>query len=186
MIKQTISYTDFNDDASTETLYFNISKAELLENLELKDKLEKLQQTLSGDVRELDLDEVKHILEIVKTFIRLSYGVRSEDGKRFAKSSQLFEEFTQTAAYDAFLMSLFEDPNKAIEFMLGVMPADLRAQAQAEVEKAAEGTIELPTAPPVLESKDDGSVSDEELLKMDPQKMTPEQLRRAFVLKQSA
>ena len=135
MLKQTVEYTDFDDNKATETLYFNLTKSELTENLHLKEELEGLQKMVTGERRELETSEVTQILELVKTFMRLSYGVRSSDGKRFIKTPELWTEFTQTAVYDAFLFSLFEDPTRAVNFMSGILPLDLRERARAAAEK---------------------------------------------------
>lgn len=189
MLKQTVEYIDFNDNRATETLYFNITKTELSENLYLKDEIEQVQQELSGDEREMTPAEIQRILDLVKTLMKLAYGVRSDDGKRFIKSEEVWTEFTQTAVYDAFLFSLFEEPENAVSFMLGIIPADLRSQVMSETtepnlitrvpaQRSVE-TVELPTEPPVVEA----NLSDEELLKMDPKDMTQEQLLRAFRLK---
>lgn len=135
MLKQTVEYTDFDDNKAIETLYFNLTKSELTENLHLKADLEDLQTMVSGEKRSLESDEITKILELVKTFMRISYGIRSADGKRFMKTPELWTEFTQTAAYDAFLFSLFEYPEKAIAFMSGILPLDLRERAREAAEK---------------------------------------------------
>lgn len=135
MLKQVITYEDFNGNEQTETLYFNLTKTELAENLDLKDRFDALYEDLKGPKRDLSAAEVSWILDLVKTMMRLSYGERSEDGKRFAKSEQIWNEFTQTAVYDAFLFSLFETPDKAVSFLLGILPQDLRAQAELEAQK---------------------------------------------------
>lgn len=139
MIKQTITYTDFNDNEQTEDLYFHLSKTDLADNIDLRDELEALPKMLEGEPRELTIPETKRIIEMVKRFMRISYGVRSEDGTRFKKNDEIWEDFTWTAAYDAFLYSLFVNPEKATEFLMGILPADLRSQAEekiAETEKA--------------------------------------------------
>lgn len=135
MLKQTVSYYDFDDNPSQETLYFNLTKTELADNISLRDELEDMRETFSGDKRELSTQEIKQLVDLVKTIMRLSYGVRSADGKRFVKTDELWTEFTQTAAYDEFLYSLFQDPDKAVHFMTGILPKDVRDEAQKEAEK---------------------------------------------------
>lgn len=136
MLKQSVSYTDFDDNECVETLYFNLTKTELTENLDMKDELEKIQQDFTGDgKRNLEEHEIRRILELVKTFMRLSYGIRSEDGKRFIKTPELWTEFTQTAAYDSFLFGLFENPANALAFMTGILPKDLRSKAIEEANR---------------------------------------------------
>ena len=142
MLKQTVNYTDFDDNECSEVLYFNLTKTELTENMNLKDELEKIQEDFTGDkARQLEEHEIRRILELVKTFMRLSYGIRSADGKRFIKTPDIWEEFTQTAAYDAFLFGLFETPSKALEFMTGILPKDLRAAAIEAAKKEGKSDI---------------------------------------------
>ena len=137
MLKQTVTYTDFDDVERTETLYFNITKSELLANLDLKERLEKSANMLKGAERELTPEEINEVVQLVKLFMRLSYGVRSEDGRRFKKNADIWEAFTETAAYDAFFMSLFTETNKAIDFLVGVVPKDLRDAAEKEMQNKA-------------------------------------------------
>lgn len=153
MLKQEITYDDFDDVTRTATLHFNISKSELADNLHLQPRLEKMSETFAGPPRTLNKDEVRDILELVKTFMKLAYGIRSEDGKRFRKNPEIWADFQDSAEYDAFLMSLFEDPEKAVNFMINIMPKDLIAQVRSD--QAAAGittTPEIATAPPVLAS----------------------------------
>lgn len=136
MLKQSVSYEDFDENQVTETLYFNLTKTELADNLDLEDELKEIQKDFTGQGnRTLEKHEIRRVLELVKTFMRLSYGVRSEDGKRFIKTDQIWEEFTQTAAYDAFLFSLFQEPEKAFAFMIGILPKDAREAAIKASEK---------------------------------------------------
>lgn len=140
MLKQTVKYTDFDDNDAMETLYFNLTKSELADNLNLNEELERLQTDFTGmGKRNLEPHEIQRVLDLVKTFMRLSYGVRSEDGKRFIKTPQQWEEFTQTAVYDAFLFSLFQDPQNAFNFMVGILPKDLRSSAMEAATKANGG-----------------------------------------------
>lgn len=147
MLKQTVAYTDFDDNETVETLYFNLTKTELTDNLHLTTELERIQKMTEGDKRKLDNSEVTSIINLVKTFMRLSYGIRSQDGKRFMKSDEQWREFTETAAYDAFLFGLFEEPQRALDFMSGILPKDLRerarAAADAEIKRLESGGTEV-------------------------------------------
>lgn len=140
MLKQLITYKNFDDVKVEKVLYFNVSKTELAENnvdleAELQGILERIEQISKGE-EEATTADMRRLLELVKTLMRMAYGVRSEDGERFIKSPELWTEFTQTAAYDAFLMSLFENEEKAVAFMLGIMPAELREEGKAAADLA--------------------------------------------------
>lgn len=153
MLKQTVHYTDFEDRPVTETLRFNLSKSELLEQDELRDRLEEMSERFDGEERELTPTEIKEILEVIKHFMELSYGIMAdldgtpnENGKRFMKSPQIWEAFTQTAAYDSYIMSLFEDGGSgAVAFMAAIIPKDLRQavlDAQQEQRQMSSANID--------------------------------------------
>lgn len=151
MLKQVVEYKDFDGNPTVETLYFNITKTELAENLQLEKALTELQEkVVNGPSRTMTTEDIQMVLDLVKTFMKLAYGIRSADGKRFIKTEDIWTEFTQTAAYDAFLFSLFEKPELAMSFMTNILPADIREQAVKETEKLRAAAI--PTAEQVLEA----------------------------------
>lgn len=150
MIKETISYEDFNGEKQVETLYFHLSKTEVIDHMDLQDRFVALSSSLTED-RELREDEVREILDIVKTMMRLSYGQRSADGRHFRKSEEIWDDFKSTAAYDAYLFSLFENPEKAVGFLLGVLPQDVVEEAKKKTAAAGD----LPTASPILDQSDE-------------------------------
>lgn len=122
MIKKTVQYTDFNGDAQTEDLYFNITKAELTE----------MALSVEGglDVKIKKITEAKNskeLIEIFKDILTRSVGRRSEDGKRFVKNSVITEEFTSSEAFSTLFMELAFDEGAAAEFIKGIMPKDLVA-----------------------------------------------------------
>jgi hypothetical protein len=129
MIKKEITYTDYNGIERTEEFYFNLTKAELME----------MELTKEGGF----LDEIKRIVqakdtvEIVKLFkeiILKAYGQKSSDGKRFIKSKELSEEFTQTEAYSILYVELATNAEEASKFINGIIPADLAAEAQKMID----------------------------------------------------
>lgn len=125
MLKETVTYTDFDDKPCTDTLYFNLTKTDMVDLIDLLPQLEAWQTKTSGDPRELTMDEIREMLDIVKRLVAASYGVRSEDGKHFRKSPEIFADFKSTAAYDAFMFGMFEDITKALRFMVGIVPRDM-------------------------------------------------------------
>lgn len=134
MLKERITYEDFDQKTVTEDLYFNLTRTEVTENLHIKEDFEKFEKDvdMDGPDRELTVPEIQELLRLVKMVMRLSYGIRSDDGKRFIKGDKVWEEFTQTAAYDAFIFSLFEnDGKKANEWMQGIFPKELREAVDA-------------------------------------------------------
>lgn len=117
MLKKTITYTDYDGEERTEVFWFNISRTELVD-LEMDHKggykaaIERMQER--SDARGLK-NEFKKI-------IRMSYGVKSEDGKRFVKSPALTDEFIQSPAYDELFFELLNGGADAMAaFVNGVI-----------------------------------------------------------------
>lgn len=136
MLKKTISYEDYNGVKRTEDFYFNLSRTELA-RMEMKEARivdgevveDGLHKRLSGMV---ERGSGKEIIETFEWLIRESYGVRSEDGRRFIKSDEVFQEFYQSPAYDEFFMGLVYDAKAASEFVNGVVPEQISSGGRAE------------------------------------------------------
>lgn len=121
MLKQTIKYTDLDGNAKEDDFYFNLNKAELMEmELTTKGGLANYLQKI------VDTQDTQKIMTVFKTFILKAYGEKSEDGKRFIKSAELSEAFSQTDAYSELFMKLVTDENEAKNFMNGIIPNELR------------------------------------------------------------
>lgn len=136
MLKKEISYEDFNGEKLTETFYFNLTKPELLE-LEVSYK-----NGIEGALKEmLEKDDRSGLLAFFKKTVLHSYGKKSDDGKRFIKTEELTEEFTQTNAYAELYMELLNNSDSAANFISGIVPSDL-AEAMKE-ETVKQKTAEL-------------------------------------------
>jgi hypothetical protein len=137
MLKKKISYTDYDGISRTEDFYFNLTKAELME-MEMS--------TLGGMKRMLekivDAQDSKRILEIFKDIIFRSYGEKSLDGKRFVKTKELTEAFSQTEAFSELFMELATDANAASAFINGIIPQSLAAEIAANPNLKAIGSAE--------------------------------------------
>ncbi len=121
MLKETITYTDYNGVNRTEDFYFNLSKSEIME-MELGTTggfAEMIQKVISAK-------DSTMIIKIFKDLVLKSYGEKSADGKRFMKSDEISAAFSQTEAYDQIFMKLATDTDAAIMFVNGIMPSDLQ------------------------------------------------------------
>lgn len=184
MLKQPITYTDYNGETVTENFYFNLTKAELFkmevtaDGNSLQDHLKKVAESNNGQM----------IIDTFESILKQAYGVRSVDGKRFMKSPQLWEEFTQTAAYSEFFFAISTDAEKASAFINGIVPADLNSKATAEdamkqalaakggFNKAAEPTAKV-VATPEVEYKGDSVVDGYTVAaETDPSQMSRDEL----------
>ena len=132
MLKQEITFENFDGVTVTETHYFNLTKAELIEMEMLADG----GSFVDMINRITEIQDAEKLVKEFKRFILATYGVRSDDGKRFIKNDQVREEFTQTNAFSELYMSFLTDENFAADFILGAMPTDMRG-AMDEARKAA-------------------------------------------------
>lgn len=124
MLKKTITYTDYNGEVRKEDFYFNMTRAEVTE-MELS-----IDGGLSDMIKRVtEAKDVPSIMKIFKDLVLRAYGVKSPDGKRFIKSKELSEEFSQTEAYSDLFMELATDSNAAAAFVNGIMPQDIQAKS---------------------------------------------------------
>lgn len=124
MLKKTITYTDYNGTERTEDFYFNLTKAELTE----------MELSTTGGMAEMmqrivNAQDAPAIIKIFKEIVLKAYGQKSPDGRRFIKSDELREEFSQTEAYSILFMELATDADAAAKFVNGIVPADTAKQA---------------------------------------------------------
>lgn len=121
MLRKVITYTDYNGKERKEAFYFNLSKAELI----------KMELTAEGGMeaflqRIIETHDNRKLFELFEKMIKMSYGVKSEDGKRFIKNEKVLDDFIQSEAYTELLMELMGDDatNAVLNFVKGIMPLD--------------------------------------------------------------
>jgi hypothetical protein len=125
MLKQSITYTDYNEKERTEDFYFNFTKLELMET-DLK--WGGFEQVVEELTRTTDAQKAYGLF---KEIILASYGVKSDDGRRFIKNEQLTKDFEQNPACSELIISFLQNPGLASQFVQGVLPAKLVAEVQA-------------------------------------------------------
>ena len=119
MLKKTITYTDYNGTERTEDFYFNLTKAEIME----------MEMSTSGGLAESiqripAAQDAPAIIKIFKDLVLKAYGEKSPDGRRFIKSDEITEAFSQTEAYSILFMELATDDKAAAKFVNGIIPAN--------------------------------------------------------------
>lgn len=127
MIKQDITYEDFDGVVVTETHYFHLSKSELIDlELGTEGGLAAKLTRISGSANGAE------IMNTFKDLISKAYGRRVEgNASKFDKSPQLSAEFMSSLAFDAFLGMLLTDAKAASDFVNGIMPKDLIAMVDS-------------------------------------------------------
>ena len=136
MLKKDVTYEDYNGEIVTDTLYFNLSKPELVE-LEVSEDdgySEMLKRMIEENDRRKQVAEFKRL-------ILMTYGVKSEDGKRFIKSQELRDEFEQTLAFEQIFFEISTNAELAAQFINSVMPKGI-----------VPATDEAPAATPKLDA----------------------------------
>lgn len=126
MLKKTIEFEDYDGNVREEDHYFHLNKAEVIKWL-----------TTTGDYT---LDKVierlsterngKKIMSIFEDLIRLSYGRKSLDGRKFEKNEEIWNDFYQTEAYSVLFTELVTDAKKAAQFVNGIIPKQLSSEVE--------------------------------------------------------
>lgn len=120
MLKKAITYVDYNGVERTESFYFNLSKAELIE-MEYGTV-----GTFTSMIQNIiDAQDEPELIKLFKSLILKSYGKKSADGRRFEKSEEISKDFSETEAYVILFMELARDSKAASEFVNGIIPADI-------------------------------------------------------------
>lgn len=117
MLKKTITYIDYNDNERKEDFYFNLTQAEVIE----------MEMSTSGGLVEMinrivAAQDAPAIISVFKKLILKAYGEKSPDGKRFIKSEEISEAFSQTEAYSQLFTELATNAEAATEFVNGIIP----------------------------------------------------------------
>jgi hypothetical protein len=146
MLKKQITYTDFDGNEKTETFYFHLSKANLIEQ-EMRHQPDGWGAHLEGVMARGDGQE---IIETFQNILKLAYGVRTDDG--FVKTEGAWNAFKNSEAYSELFMEIVTDPEAAMTFLGGLIPANLQADMEriAAKQAAREGSAtvtQLPTPP---------------------------------------
>lgn len=128
MIKQDITYTNFEGEQETETLYFHLNKVELME-MQVSEK-RGLAQYIT-DIQKAENN--KEIFRLFKEIVLRAYGERSGDGKKFIKNERLREEFEGSLAYEELMVKLVTEADFAAKFVNGIMPAGMADQIAARM-----------------------------------------------------
>lgn len=125
MLKQKITYNDYNGAERTEDFYFNLNAAEVTE----------MEMTTEGGLAEMinkvvAAQDAPSIIKIFKEIVLKAYGEKSVDGRRFIKSDELSTAFSQTEAYSQLFMKLATDADAAAKFVNGILPSEEKLQAK--------------------------------------------------------
>lgn len=121
MYAKKITYTDYDGNSRTETFLFHMNKIDILRlNAKNHGNLERVLERIQKE------DDSEAMFELFEDIVLSAYGEKSIDGKQFVKSKEKSEAFKQTEAYSEFLYELLTVPESANEFMMNMVPSDIR------------------------------------------------------------
>lgn len=118
MLAKPITYKDpFTGENVTETFYFNITTAEMLDiearyNGSIMSAIKRVQNSRN----------LESIIEIFKYLIGKAYGERPLNTNKFIKSKEATDAFLASDAYSELMFELLEDKEAASEFFTHVFP----------------------------------------------------------------
>lgn len=119
MYEKTIKCEDFDGNMREEKHYFNLMESELVElELSVDGGLDAYAKRIANET------DGPKLVELFKKLILMSYGEKSDDGKRFVKSPEIAAKFASTNAYSTLFMELVTDSKAAAEFFVGLIPKD--------------------------------------------------------------
>lgn len=135
MLKKTITFEDYDGNTRTEDHYFNLNKSEVIKWLTTSGDytLDKVLERLSSE------RNGKKIMEIFENLIKLSYGRKSLDGRKFEKSTEIWDDFYQTEAYSVLFTELVTDAKQAANFVNSIIPKDLANEVEKIIREHPEG-----------------------------------------------
>lgn len=137
MYKKTVTYKDFDERERIEDVYFNLTKSELIDfALTLPDNVA---DSVSNETEITDENKAitkilssftsKSIFKFLKDLILKSYGVKKDEGRRFAKVDEngkpLYIEFAETMAFETIMDEFMSDDQAAADFVNAVVPKDM-------------------------------------------------------------
>jgi hypothetical protein len=126
MYKLTVTYENFNEEKVTKDLYFNLTTDEFVSLYgQHKDVNEWIDELLKGG-------NTNDLLKMLRELIFKSYGIKSADGERFEKSADILKQFKESAAYEAVMVEMLENPKFGEEFISKVAPKSLTKKVSKE------------------------------------------------------
>lgn len=131
MLQYDVTYTNmFTKEEVTETLYFNLSRAEIIELMVSDPQYLDKMAAIAKRADQGDETAGSDLMMGFKDLLKRSYGLRTADNQ-FQKTSEISELFLAGPAYDKFLWELMMNPDQAIEFFTKIFPEEIVAEAQA-------------------------------------------------------
>lgn len=143
MFVKEITYEDYAGNTRTETVRFQLTKAEIMElAYSVKGGFVAAAQKIINDGNEPEM------FSNFKKIIAIAYGEVSDDNRRFMKSPELSKAFMETPMYDILFEELTTKEGALNNFIEQLVPKDAKADvAKALQDYATTGDINSIAAP---------------------------------------
>lgn len=141
MFKATVrSRSLFNDEIITQTLYFNMSRREMMDFVKKYDGINSFREYLNSAKT---AEDVYAIVEFIDDVLGSAYGERQ--GERFVKSEVIRDNFLNGPLYEALFEKMLNDGNFAVDLLTGIFPEKIMEQVKKdeEFQKAQQKLEEL-------------------------------------------
>ena len=119
----------FNDEVTTQTLYFNISRREMMEFIKKYDGINSFREYLD---QAKNAENVYTIVEFIDDVLGAAYGERQ--GERFVKSEIIRDNFLNGPSYEALFEKMLSDGKFAADLLVGVFPEKVMEQVKKDEE----------------------------------------------------
>lgn len=180
MLKQMITWDGFDGKPASKTCFFHLTRYEIAHDMELEvleQRFKDFQDNVVGDGdRDMTPPEIREMLDIFKVIVKHAYGIRSQDGKRFIKNEEVWNEFVETGAFDAFIWYMFEDADRANRFMTGIWPKEMQEAAEKIRNERPDVRLveDFPGLDPMdADSNGLGNATDEDIPSIDSSEIKP-------------
>lgn len=147
MLTKVVKYTDFDGNQRTQTCYFHMTKAEILEF-----NMNKPDGVIAYVTRMMNANRNDVVFATFKELILASYGERTSDG-RFVKNAQMRDAFACSEAYSEIFLEIVQNEEAMAAFVNGLVPdvtEEQRAEARASLEESMKNG-DIPFIPELLE-----------------------------------
>lgn len=142
MFKKTIKFVGFDGQEKERDFWFHLSNAELAVLAagadDMKSRVERIMKA----------DNNLAILDELRALVKMSCGIRSEDGERFIKSEEAQSQLLDSPAFDALLFELFVG-NNAAEFFMKLVPPEQAKQIEELAKQQAANPFKEPPNPEI-------------------------------------
>ena len=129
MVKETISWTDYDGNERKEDFYFHLNEAELT-TMSLS-----VDGGLDSYIRKIiATKDLPSLIDLFTKLIDKSYGVKSLDGREFYKDDEILKKFKATEAYSIFYTKLVKDSKAAADFIKGIIPKNISSNLPDKVD----------------------------------------------------